>query len=105
VRHEPIPWNRSHTVVIGNKMWSRQRQIARNARWEIEPKPPPNGLSDSASAGEVGKRKPPLTTVIRLICPACTHSFEQVTVGLVVFDAGREEFPRSVVVDESALEG
>ena len=53
----------------------------------------------------IGERKLPLTTVIRLTCPACAHTFEQVAVGLVVFDAGREELPRSVVVDESALEG
>ena len=53
----------------------------------------------------IGKKKLPLATIIRLTCPSCAHSFEQVAVGLVVFGAGREEFPRSVVVDESALEG
>src|SRR2546425_7149691 len=36
----------------------------------------------------IGKRKLPLTAVIRLACPACTHSFEQVAVELTVFDAG-----------------
>ena len=51
----------------------------------------------------IGKRKLPLTAVIRLACPACTHSFEQVAVELTVFDAGREQFARSVVVEKSAL--
>jgi hypothetical protein len=53
----------------------------------------------------IGKRKLPPTSVIRLTCPGCTHGFEQVTVGLVVFDAAREEFPTWVVVEESALKG
>ncbi len=51
----------------------------------------------------IGGKKLPLTTVIRLNCPACAHSFEQVAVKLVVFGAGREQFPKSVVVDRSAL--
>jgi len=51
----------------------------------------------------IGGKKLPLTTVIHLTCPTCAHSFEQVVVGLVVFHAGREEFPKSVVVDRSAL--
>ncbi len=51
------------------------------------------------------KKKLPLTTVIRLTCPACAHSFEQVAVKLVVFSAGQEQFPKLVVVDRSALVG
>ncbi len=51
----------------------------------------------------IGKKKLPLTTVIRLTCPACAHSFEQVAVKLVVFNAGAEQFPKSVIVDRSAL--
>ncbi len=51
----------------------------------------------------IGKRRLPPSTVIRLACPACAHSFEQIAVGLVVFDTGAEQFPRSVVVEESAL--
>jgi len=53
----------------------------------------------------IGKGKLPLTTVIRLTCAACAHTFEQVAVELTVFDAGREQFPKSVVVDKSALNG
>ncbi|HJY86376.1 MAG TPA: hypothetical protein VKE24_06015 [Candidatus Acidoferrales bacterium] len=53
----------------------------------------------------IGKKKLPPSTVIRLTCPTCSHSFEQVAVELVVFDAGKEEFPRAVVVDRSALVG
>ena len=49
------------------------------------------------------KRKLPVSTIIRLACPACCHVFEQVAVELTVFDAGRKEFPKSVVVEESAL--
>ena len=56
-------------------------------------------------AWRIGKEKLPLTTIIRLSCPACSHCFEQVAVGLVVFDAGREQFPKSVIVDRSALVG
>ncbi len=51
----------------------------------------------------IGKKKLPLSTVLRLVCPACTHSFEQTVVELVVFSAGREQFPKSVTVDSSAL--
>ena len=51
----------------------------------------------------IGKRKLPLATIVRLACPTCTHGFEQTVVELTVFDAGREEFPKSVVVEESAL--
>src|SRR5437879_1573218 len=51
----------------------------------------------------IGNEKLPLTTIIRLACPSCTHGFEQTVVELTVFDAGREEFPKSVVVEESAL--
>ena len=64
--------------------------------------PEPPALRPRFSSG-IGKRKLPLTTVIRLTCPACGHVFEQVAVELTVFDAGREEFPKSVVVEESAL--
>ena len=53
----------------------------------------------------IGGKKLPLTTVIRLTCPACAHSFEQVAVGLVVFDAGRGQFARSAVVEKSELKG
>jgi uncharacterized protein (UPF0212 family) len=38
----------------------------------------------------VGKRKLLLSTVIRLACPACAHSFDQTAVDLVVFGAGAE---------------
>jgi hypothetical protein len=51
----------------------------------------------------IGGKKLPPSTVIRLTCPVCSHSFEQVAVELVVFGAGREQFPKSVVVDRSAL--
>ena len=53
----------------------------------------------------IGGKKLPVSTVIRLTCPACAHSFEQVAVELTVFNAGREQFPKSVVVDKSALNG
>ena len=51
----------------------------------------------------IGGKKLPPSTVIRLTCPTCAHSFEQVAVKLVVFGVGREQFPKSVVVDRSAL--
>ena len=51
----------------------------------------------------IGGKKLPPSTVIHLTCPACAHSFEQVAVKLVVFGTGREQFPKSVVVDRSAL--
>jgi hypothetical protein len=51
----------------------------------------------------IGGKKLPPSTVIRLACPDCAHGFEQVAVELVVFSAGAELFPKSVVVDESAL--
>ena len=51
----------------------------------------------------IGKRKLPLSSVIRLTCPFCTYSFEQTAVDLVVFGAGAEQFPKSVVVERSAL--
>ncbi len=51
----------------------------------------------------IGKKKLAPSAVIRLTCPACAHSFEQVAVELVVFDAGAELFPKSVVVEPSAL--
>ena len=51
----------------------------------------------------IGKKKLPLTTIIRLTCPACSHSFDQTAVELVVFGAGKEQFPKSLVVEESAL--
>ena len=47
----------------------------------------------------IGKIRLPPSTVIRLTCPTCVHIFEQVAVELVVFDAGAELFPKSVVVD------
>ncbi len=51
----------------------------------------------------IAKRKLPPSTVIRLTCPACAQSFEQTAVELVVFNAGAEQFPKSVVVDRSRL--
>jgi hypothetical protein len=51
----------------------------------------------------IDKKKLPLSTVIRLACPTWSHSFEQVAVELVVFEAGAELFPESVVVESSAL--
>ena len=51
----------------------------------------------------IGKKKLPLTSVIRLTCPVCAHGFEQVAVELVVYDAGKEEFPKTVIVEPSAL--
>jgi hypothetical protein len=56
-------------------------------------------LRDSASCWRIGKRKPPPLTVVRLTCPTCAHSFEQTVVELVVFGAGAEQFPKSVVVE------
>ena len=53
--------------------------------------------------GRIGGKKLPLSTVIRLTCPACAHGFEQVAVKLVIYEAGKEHFPRSVVVENSAL--
>jgi hypothetical protein len=50
-----------------------------------------------------GRRKLPPSIVIRLTCPACAHDFERAAVELVVFSAGTEQFPKSVVVEESAL--
>jgi hypothetical protein len=52
----------------------------------------------------IGKRKLEPSAVIHLTCPACARSFEQIAVGLVVFDSGAEQFPKSVVVEESTLE-
>ncbi len=51
----------------------------------------------------IGKKKLPPSTAIRLTCPACAHSFEQTAVGLVVFNAGAEQFPKSVTVERSTL--
>lgn len=51
----------------------------------------------------VGKKKLPPSTVIRLACPACAHSFDQTAVELVIFSAGAEQFPKSVTVDRAAL--
>src|SRR6266849_1735074 len=53
----------------------------------------------------IGRRKLPASTVIRLTCPACAHSFTQRGVDLVVFSAGVEQFKKSVVVERSALVG
>ena len=51
----------------------------------------------------IGKRKLEPSQVIRLACPTCAHSFEQIGVELVVFGAGREQFPKSVVVEPSCV--
>jgi len=51
----------------------------------------------------IGKKKLAPSAVIRLTCPACAHSFEQIAMKLVIFSAGAEQFPKSVVVDRSAL--
>jgi DNA-directed RNA polymerase subunit RPC12/RpoP len=51
----------------------------------------------------IGKRKLPMSAVVRLTCPTCGHRFEQVVVKLVVFSVGAEAFPKAVVVEESAL--
>jgi hypothetical protein len=51
----------------------------------------------------IGKKKLAPSAVIRLTCPACAHSFEQVAVELIIYGAGKEQFPRSVVVEPSAL--
>ncbi len=51
----------------------------------------------------IGKLKLAPSTVIRLTCPTCAHSFTQVAVELVVFSAGADRFPKSVVVDRSGL--
>ena len=53
----------------------------------------------------IGNKKLPPSTIVRLTCPACAHSSEQVAVELVVFSAGAEQFPKSVVVHKSALVG
>ncbi len=45
VRHHPQPCNNAHTLVIGKKTRSVQRQLARNAQWEIHPKPHAAGAS------------------------------------------------------------
>jgi hypothetical protein len=50
----------------------------------------------------IGKRKLQPSAVIHLTCPACAHSFEQVAVGLVIFSAGKEKFPKAAVVEKSA---
>lgn len=51
----------------------------------------------------IGKKKLEPSQVIRLTCPACAHSFEQVAVKLVVFEAGKEQFPKAAIVEEFAL--
>ena len=51
----------------------------------------------------IGKRKLEPSQVIRLACPFCGVQFEQVAVGLVVFDAGAECFPESVAVEPCCL--
>ncbi len=51
----------------------------------------------------MGKQKLLPSTVIRLTCPACVHSFKQTEVELVIFSAGAEQFPKSVTVDRTAL--
>src|SRR5262249_20119270 len=53
----------------------------------------------------IGKKKLPLSAVVRLACPTCSHSFGQVAGELVVFEAGKEEFPRAVSWIRSALVG
>jgi hypothetical protein len=55
--------------------------------------------------GRADKEKLPPSTAIRLACPVCAYGFEQAVVGLIVFSAGAEQFPRSVVVEMSALKG
>ncbi len=51
----------------------------------------------------IGKRKLEPSQVIRLTCPFCGTQFEQAAVKLVVFGAGAEHFPESVVVEPSCL--
>ena len=51
----------------------------------------------------IGKRKLPPLTVVRLTCPTCAYSFEQTVVELVVFGAGAEQFPKSVVVEPACV--
>ncbi len=51
----------------------------------------------------IGKKKMAPLAVIRLTCPACAHSFEQTAVEVVVFSAGAEQFPKSVVVELSCV--
>jgi hypothetical protein len=51
----------------------------------------------------IGNKRPQPSQVIRLTCPTCGHSFEQIAVRLVVFDAGKEGFPVTAVVDETCL--
>ena len=54
-------------------------------------------------AWRIGKTKLEASQVIRLTCPHCDSRFEQVAVNLVVFSAGAEDFPNSVVVEASCL--
>ena len=49
----------------------------------------------------IAKKKLPVSTSIRLTCPTCTQSFKQIAVELVVFSAGAEAFPKSVVVEKT----
>jgi hypothetical protein len=51
----------------------------------------------------IGKRKLQPSQTIRLTCLQCGHQFDQIAVRLVVFDAGSEQFPKSAVIDKSAL--
>ena len=51
----------------------------------------------------IGKAKLQPSQVIRLTCPHCNGGFEQVAVKLVVFLAGAEHFPKTVVVEPSCL--
>lgn len=37
VRHDPLPWNHSHTLVLGKKTGSIRKELARNAKWEVAP--------------------------------------------------------------------
>ena len=52
----------------------------------------------------IAKKKLAPSAVVRLTCPAGAYGFEQVAVKLVIFSAGREQFPKAFVVEESALE-
>jgi hypothetical protein len=65
--------------------------------------PCPNCSQRFRLAWRIGKKKLPVSTLIRLKCPSCAHNFKQIAVELVVFSAGAEQFPKSVVLEEWPL--
>lgn len=53
----------------------------------------------------IGKRKLDLKQKLRLTCPSCGNSFEEVCVKLPTFSAGKDSFPATFTVTEVCLAG